>query len=490
MAMWTVRITIPRSIATTGTAVNGFRCDVSETWRGRRHQTSMTALVRPSTADARPVRVLVLGGGFGGVHVARHLERMAPAGRPLEVTIVSRENFFLFTPMLHEVAASDLDLTHIVSPLRALLRRTTVIVGDVESVDLQARRVLVSHGFDRHAHEIGYDQLVIGLGSITNFYGLPGLESQALTMKTLGDAIHLRNRVIATLEEADTECAAADAGLLTFVVAGGGFAGVETIGALNDFVRDAVRHYPRLRQRHIRMVLVHAGPAILPELGETLGRYAERKLLQRGLEILTSRHVTRVTRDGVGLDDGRFIPARMVVWTAGTSPHPLLARLPCPTDHGRVVVDGTLAVPGWPGVWALGDCAVIPDPATGKPYPPTAQHALREAKTVARNICASLGGRPLERFTFRTLGQLAAIGRRTGVARILGVNFSGFVAWWLWRTIYLSKLPRLEKKIRVALDWTLDLVFTKDFVQFLTVRGAVTSDAHAPEAPQVGAGKS
>jgi NADH dehydrogenase len=420
--------------------------------------------------------VVILGGGFAGVYAARHLERLASSGAPIDVTLVSQDNFFLFTPMLHEVAASDLDITHIVSPLRRLLRRSSIFVGSVQSVDLERRRVLVSHGFDRHAHEIEFDQLVIALGSITNFHNLPGLETNALTMKTLGDAIHLRNRVIATLEEADTECsAAAQSGLLTFVVAGGGFAGVETLGALNDFVRDALQYYPRLRHRSVHMILVHSGSEILPELGETLGAYAREKLTARGLEVLTGARVAAVTPYGVHLADGHFIPSRLVVWTAGTSPHPLLNRLPCACDNGRIIVDSTLSVPGWPGVWALGDCAMIPDARTGKPFPPTAQHAIREARTVARNLVASIrGGRP-KPFAFRTLGQLAAIGRRTGVARIFGINFSGFIAWWLWRTIYLAKLPRLEKKIRVALDWTLDLMFAKDFVQFLTVRGPVMS---------------
>jgi NADH:quinone reductase (non-electrogenic) len=213
----------------------------------------------------------------------------------------------------------------------------------------------------------------------------------------------------------------------------------------------------------------------LPELGSALGSYTQHKLGERGVEVIVNAQVQRVTAQDVRLGDGRTIPARLVVWTAGTSPHPLLHALPCGLDRGRIVVDDTLAVAGFPGVWALGDCAVVPDWRTGRPHPPTAQHALREARTVARNIVATLRGRPIARFDFRTIGQLAAIGRRTGVARIFGVNFSGFLAWWLWRTIYLGKLPRFEKKVRVALDWTLDLLFTKDFVQFLTVRGSVMS---------------
>lgn len=425
-------------------------------------------------------RIVILGGGFGGVHAAMHLERSLRGRDDVEITLVARDNFFLFTPMLHEVAASDLDITHIVSPIRALLTRTRVFVGDVDAIDLTARRVSVAHGLREHRHDLDYDQLVIALGSITNFYGLPGLEARALTMKSLGDAIHLRNRVIATLEEADTECGASD-GLLTFVVAGGGFAGVETMAGLNDFVRDGLRFYPRIRPEGIRMVLVHSGPVILPELGEPLGSYAERKLVERGIEVVTRARVAGVTESGVTLDDGRRIPTRFVVWTAGTSPHPLLLELPCAQDRGRIVVDDMLAVPGFPEVWAIGDCASVPNARTGKPHPPTAQHALRQARTVARNVAAVLDGRACERFEFATIGQLAAIGKRTGVARIFGLNFSGFLAWWLWRTIYLSKLPRFEKKVRVAIDWTLDLIFQKDFVQFLTVRGA-TMSMRMPEA--------
>ena len=317
----------------------------------------------------------------------------------------------------------------------------------------------------------------MALGSTTNFYGLPGLEQHALTMKTLGDAIHLRNEVIGALEEADGECAAGGDEPLTFVVVGGGFAGVETIAGLNDFVREGLAFYPRVTASRVRMVLVHAGSVILPELGEKLGRYAQQQLARGGVEIITNAKVADAGRDGVRLADGRFIPSRLIVWTAGTSPHPLLHDLPCQLDHGRIVVDETLACQASRACGRVGDCAVVPDRRTGKPHPPTAQHAIREGKTVARNIAASIKGRPPVPFDFRTIGQLAAIGKRTGVARVAGVNFSGFFAWWLWRTVYLSKLPRLEKKIRVAIDWTLDLVFSKDFVQFLTVRAPVMSTA-------------
>ncbi|HKY70701.1 MAG TPA: NAD(P)/FAD-dependent oxidoreductase [Nitrospira sp.] len=416
--------------------------------------------------------VVIVGGGFGGVYTALEFEKLLRHDSSFDVTLVNRENFFLFTPMLHEVASSDLDMTNIVNPIRKLLRRVEFFHGEVASIDLEQRQVRVTHGETHHGHTLPYDHLVLALGSVTNFYHLPGLAERALTMKTLGDAIYLRNRMIAHLEEANFECAASlRKPLLTFVVAGGGFAGVETIAGMNDFLREALTFYPHLRPEMLRVVLVHSGPVILPELGEALGRYAQEKLLARGVEIHTNTKVVKMSDQEVCLSDGARITSRTLVWTAGTSPNPLLATLPCQTKNGRVVVNDCLEVPGWPGVWALGDCAVIPDPLTGGYHPPTGQHALREAKTAARNVLASFHGRAAQAFRFRTLGQLAAIGRRTGVARILGVNFSGVVAWSLWRFIYLSKLPRIEKKVRVVLDWILDVIFTKDLVQFHIGRG-------------------
>jgi len=430
----------------------------------------------------RRTRVVILGGGFGGLYAALELEKTLARDPGAEITLINRENFFLFTPMLHEVAASDLDLTNIVNPVRKLLRRVNFFAGDVERINLERKTVQVSHGFDHHHHEMPYDHLVIALGSITNFFNLPGLKERALTMKSLGDAIHLRNRLIAHLEEADTECCAdVREPLMTFVVAGGGFAGVETIAGINDFVHHALQFYPNLKNMDLRMVLVHPGPVILPELGEKLGAYAQKKLAERGVDIRVNTKVTGVTEDGVELSDGSFLCSKTLIWTAGTSPNPLLAALPCPKDRGRVLVDETLEVKGWPGVWALGDCALVPDIRTGKYCPPTAQHALREGRVLARNITASVRGGVKKKFSFATIGQLAAIGRRTGVANILGFNFSGFIAWWLWRTIYLSKLPRFEKKLRVALDWTLDLVFSKDFVQYLTFRAPSVSEDESAE---------
>ena len=431
-------------------------------------------------ATARRKRVLILGGGFGGLYTALQLEKELARNNDADVTLVNRENFFLFTPMLHEVAASDLDLTHIVNPIRKMLRLVKFFDGDVESVNLQNRTVTVSHGLEHHHHVLEYDHLVIAHGSITNFYNLPGLQSHALTMKSLGDAIELRNRLIEHLEEADFECSAGVRDqLLTVVVAGGGFAGVETVAGVNDFLREALPFYPHLSEENLRVVLVHSGPVILPELGEKLGGYAQKKLAQRKVEILIDTRVKRASELGVELGDGTLIPTRTLVWAAGTSPNPLLETLPCKKDRGRIIVNEAMEVAEWPGVWALGDCAQVPDGKAGKYYPPTAQHALREGKVLAQNIVADIRGDRKRPFVFSALGQLAAIGRRTGVANILGFQFSGFIAWWLWRSIYLSKLPRLEKKVRVALDWTLDLIFSKDLVQFMTVRSASVS--HTPE---------
>jgi NADH:ubiquinone reductase (H+-translocating) len=421
-------------------------------------------------------RVLILGSGFGGLHTAVHLEKLFANEPHVEMTLVNRENFFLFTPMLHEVAASDLDITHIVNPVRKLLRRVRFFAGEVERIDLEGRKVTVRHGYKPHCHDLEYDHLVLCLGSTTNFFNIPGLQERALTMKSLGDAIHLRNSVIAHLEEADTDCAVdSRAALLTFVVAGGGFAGVETAAALNDFAREAIRFYPRLRESQLRFVLVHPGPVLLPELGERLGKYTQGKLQARRVEVRTGRRVTGVTEHEVALDDGASIRASTLVWTAGTSPHPILQSLSCRKERGWLVVDGHLRLPEWPNVWALGDCAAITDGKTGQPCPPTAQHALREGRLVAENIAASLRGRTLRVFSYRSIGQLAAIGRRTGVASLLGFQFSGFWAWWLWRTVYLGKLPRFEKKVRVALDWTLDLIFSRDLVQFITLRAPTVS---------------
>jgi NADH dehydrogenase len=434
-------------------------------------------------------KVYILGGGFGGLYSALELERRLNRESNFTVTLVSRDNFFLFTPMLHEVAASDLDLTTIVNPIRKLLRDVQLFAGEVEHIDLRNSRLTLSHGFERHSHTVPYDQLILALGSIANFHNLPGLADRAITMKSLGDAVALRNRLIAHLEEADTDCARGEREpLLTFVVAGGGFAGVETIGAVNDFLRQALPLYRNLRQMTLRLVLVHSGPRLLPELQEGLGRYAHAKLEKLGIEIVLNTRVAAVQDDSVSLTNGMTIRSSTVIWTAGTTPNPLLESLPCPKDHGRIVVNHYLQLRDFPNVWAVGDCAAVIDPGTGRPCPPTAQHALRQGRLAAHNVVAAMRGRSPKKFSFRTLGQMASIGQRAGVADVLGVKFSGFLAWWLWRTIYLTKLPGWDRKVRVALQWTLDVIFSKDVTQYLTVRAPAMSREDEESVPPAGKG--
>ena len=431
-------------------------------------------MTRASTAK----RILILGGGFGGLYTALHLEKKLRRSPNVELTLVNRENFFLFTPMLHEVAAGDLDMTHIVNPVRKLLRRSQFFNGDIKSIDLNERRVIATHANDNHDHELTYDYLVLSLGSVTNFYGLSGLAENALTMKSLNDAVLLRSRLIKNLEDADFEGSREErSSLLTVVVVGGGFAGVETVASVSDFVHEAIHYYPRLTKDELRTVLIEAGNTILPELGPKLGNYAQEKLTQRGVEFLMKTSVKSVSDGEVRLNDESTIKSNLLVWTAGVSPNPLLNFLECAKERGRLVTNKFLEVENWPGVWALGDCAAVPDSLTGKSCPPTAQHALRQGKVVAENILAAINSGRKRPFRFKTIGSLASIGKRTGVARILGVNFSGFVAWWLWRTIYLSKLPRFEKKVRVALDWALDLLFSKDLVQFMDVNPGKREEA-------------
>src|SRR5271170_1031836 len=309
----------------------------------------------PETGADRACRVLILGGGFGGIYAAIELERALRDRDNVNITLVTRDNYFLFTPMLHEVAASDLEMSTIVNPLRKLLRRVKTFIGSIETINLEEKCVAVSHGFDSHVHKLPYDQLILALGSSTNFFELPGLKDIALTIKTLNDAIELRNRLIAHLEEANSECAAdGRQPLLTFVVAGAGFAGVETLGGINDFVREAIRFYPNLKPELVRTVLISSDEFILPELGRKLGAYAQRKLAARGVEIITRVRVTAVCAGLVELSDGQRINANTLIWAAGNAPNPLIAALPIPKSGGRIEVNEYLEVHGFPGVWALG----------------------------------------------------------------------------------------------------------------------------------------
>ena len=400
-----------------------------------------------------------------------HFDKRLARRADVEVTLISRENFILFTPMLHEVAAGDLSPSDIVNPLRRILHHVRFAGAEVQAIDLEARCVSCVHGVEKKEVQFEFDHLLLTLGSETNFFNMDGVRDWSVTMKNLSDTELLRNRMVALLEEASLQSdEAARRQLLTFVTAGGGFSGTETTGAVNDFVRETVRYYPQLREELIRVVVVHPGNFILPELGEELGRYAERKLRDRKVEMIKGPRVANYDGVVVTLSDGTSIPAATLIWTAGVKPSPVIAALHCEKERGRLLVSEYLAVTGVPGLWAAGDCAAVPILNTENFHPPTAQHGLREGLVAAKNIEAAILGGPLKPFRYYMMGQLASIGHRTGVAMVFGIKFSGFIAWWFWRSVYLMKLPRLAKKLRVMVSWTLDLFFGQEIEEMITVR--------------------
>jgi NADH:quinone reductase (non-electrogenic) len=418
----------------------------------------------------KTTRIVIAGGGFAGLYAAMHFDKRLARRADVEVTLISRENFILFTPLLHEVAAGDLYPGDIVNPLRRILRHVKFIDADVQAIDLNARRIRCIASVADRELEFEFDHLLLTLGSETNFFNMDGVRDWSVTMKSLTDAALLRNRMVALLEEASLESdEAARRQLLTFVTAGGGFSGTETTGAVNDFVRETMRYYPQLSEDLVRVVVVHPGNFILPELGEELGRYAERKLRERKVEVIKGARVANYDGVVVTLSDGTAIPAATLIWTAGVKPSPVIAQLPCEKERGRLLVSEYLAVTGVPGLWAAGDCAAVPILDTENFHPPTAQHGLREGVVVAKNIEAMILDRSLKPFRFKMLGQLASIGHHTGVAMVFGIKFSGFIAWWFWRSVYLMKLPGLAKKLRVMASWTLDLFFGQEIEQMITV---------------------
>jgi NADH dehydrogenase len=420
--------------------------------------------------------VAILGGGFAGVTAAINLEKEFRADPTVAFTLVSETNALLFTPMLAEVAASSLEPTHISTPLRSSFRRTSVVRSQVSGIDLANRRVHLS---DRE-ETLPYDHLVLALGAVSRAPPGDGIAEHALEFKTLADAICIRNHVIDAFDRADAERDEAKRrALLTFVVAGGGFSGAELVGGLNDFARGMLADYPNLLPEELRIILVHSRNRILPELSASLADYALERMRARGVTFELNARLSVARPGGVTLKRKEPEPAEFeiatetLVWTAGAVPNPLLQELAIERDkRGAVVVEDTLCVKGNAGVWALGDCAVVPDAKTGKPCPPTAQFAIREARTLAGNIRAATKGEPLKPFHFDSLGTLCVVGHHTACAEIKGFKFSGFFAWFLWRTLYLSKLPGLERKVRVLADWTIELFFPRDIVQ--------TIDLHPP----------
>jgi len=430
----------------------------------------------------RPARILILGGGFAGVYTALTLEKILKRElrrREVEIGLVSRDNYLTFQPMLPEVVSGSIGILDTITPIRRLCPRTNLYTRAIEEIDLGSRRVTLASGVGSRQLHVEYDHLVIALGNVTSFAGQPGLAEHALPFKYLGDALVLRNHAINALEEADIERdPGARRGLLTFAVAGGGFSGVEAVAELNDFVRAAARSFRNVRPEEIRVVLLHAGGLILPELPQDLAEFAQRLLMKRGVEIRLNTRLAGATAEAAILAGGGRVETRTLVSTVPSGPNPVVAPLACPKDRGRILTDPYLEVPGHPGVWAVGDCALIMDARTGEASPPTAQHAIREGRCAAENIAAALHGTARRAFAFKALGKMGSLGHRSAVAEVFGIKLSGFLAWWLWRTIYLMKLPGLDRKIRVAVDWTLDLLLPAEIVQLKTDRAVSIRREH------------
>jgi len=417
-------------------------------------------------------KVFILGGGFAGIYTAMGLEKTLCEHPFLEVTLISQDNFFLFTPLLHEVVSSSQGGVNIVNPIRKLLRRSRFIQSRVDHVDFQKKSIFTTNP-QGSQKEFSYDQVVFALGLVPNFFNIQGLAEKALTMKSLSDGIRLRNRMIACLEKANGEQDPEKRkGFLTFIVAGGGFTGVEILGAMDDFLKEAIGLYPDIKMSDLRIILVHAGEILVPEMNANLGIYVQKKFKERHIEVKLQVSLVAIKDDKVLLSSGEVIDAETLVWTAGNTTHALIGALPLEKKQGRIVVDDYLEVPQYPGVWAAGDCAYISDKEKNKSYPPTAQHAVRESATLANNISATIDGRPKKAFRYKSFGQLANIGHFTGVATILGFNIKGCLAWLLWRDIYLLKLPRLEKKTKVWVSWVMLLFFKRDTIQFLREKDA------------------
>ena len=435
-----------------------------------------------STKDQGPPRVVILGGGYGGIYAAMGLQKAARRGQ-IELSLVSQENFFLYQPMLAEVVSGSIEPPHVVIPIRRLLRYTSFYQAEIDAVDAQSREVVVRYpGGHAHYERIPYDHLVVAVGSTTDLSKMPGMAEHAFPFKTLGDAFSLRNHLISVMERAEVENVPEEKPeLLTFVVVGGGYTGVEVAAEINSFIREAARSYRNVDRQEVKVILIQGASRILPELNEEQAAFSQRVLERRGIEVRLNTKIQGATAQSAILSDDVEIPTRTLVAAVGSAPNRLLDRVPGNRDpKGRLVVDETLGIPEHPGIWALGDCAAIPDVRKGgtATAPPTAQYALREGRHVARNSLASIKGKPPHPFSHRNLGVFVPLGRFSAAADVLGLKVSGFPAWWLYRTYYLSQLPRLERKLRVVIDWTLELLFRRDIVQIDATRSEGVSRAH------------
>jgi NADH:ubiquinone reductase (H+-translocating) len=424
------------------------------------------------TRKVRKKRIVILGGGFGGVYVAVYLGKLFSSRelKEIEIVLVNRENYIVFQPLLPEVISGSVQLNHVIAPIRRMAPKAQMYTREVESIDPIAQRVSLRPGIRPTSISLQYDHLVIAMGTRLDYSKIPGMREHACPFKYLSDALYLRNQLVRALEEAETEPdPEVRSRLLTFVVAGGGFSGVECIAEMNDFLRDAVRAYHNISEGDLRLILLQRGNRILPEVTESLATFAQKLLVKRGVEIRLGVDLKAVTARAVIVEDTatgktETIATRTTVATVPAGPHPLLASLPFPQDKGRITVHQNTQVADWPNVWAIGDCAAIKQ-VDGQISPPTAQHALRQAKTCAENIVASFRGAPKKIFKFTGLGKLGSLGRRSAVAEIFGVRLKGILAWMLWRGIYATKFPGLDGQLRLVVDWVLDVFLPRDITQ-------------------------
>lgn len=421
-------------------------------------------------------KIVILGGGFAGVECARQLESEFGNNPEIELVMISEDNFLLFTPMLPQVASGMIETRHIVLPIRTVCKKTKFYEGRIKNIDPYGKLVTIWGTGDKRSISIHYDFLVIALGSETNFFGMADVEKNAYTMKTLNDAVMLRNRVIDMLEQAENETnPILRKSFLNFVVVGGGFAGIETAGELMDLLLDARKHYPTIHKEDLKVIVLEALGMILPGFNQKLADFARDKMIERGIDIrlktavtsfdgneVTTKSLDENPKDSIDTSEIDSIVTKTLIWTAGVTPVNTIKRSMFKTEKGKVIVNDYLEVLEFPGVFAIGDCALHLDPETQRPLPPTAQIAEAQAKIAAKNLISLIKNSKKEKFVYHSKGQMAIIGKRSGIATFLGMNISGFWAWLIWRNVYLSKITTFDKKIRVFLDWTIDLFFDRD----------------------------
>ena len=421
-------------------------------------------------------KIVILGSGFAAVECARQLESKFGNDPEIELVMIGEDNFLLFTPMLPQVASGMIETRHIVFPIRTICKKTKFYEGRIKNIDPYGKLVTLWGTGDKRSISIHYDFLVVALGSETNFFGMADVEKNAYTMKTLNDAVMLRNRIIDMLEQAENETnPILRKSFLNFVVVGGGFAGIETAGELMDLLLDVRKYYPTIHKEDLKVIVLEAMGEILPGFNKKLADFAKKKLIERGIDIQLKKAVTsfdgsevtiksldETPKDSIDQSEIDSIITKTLIWTAGVTPVNTIKRSMFKTEKGKLIVNDFLEVANFPGVFAIGDCALFVDPISKRPFPPTAQIAEAQAKIAAKNLISLIQSSQKEKFVYHSKGQMAIIGKRSGIATFLGANISGFLAWLIWRNVYLSKIPTFDKKIRVLLDWIIDLFFDRD----------------------------